>query len=339
MFLVSQSVMEGILQQNYPDVYAIMFPCFLWGIQWIGNTASVFMILTIAIERYYAVHYPQNYKTKDPERVMNIVYCVSFLAFILTVSKFFEAWAQGKGLSCHEYLDNCETQLGCDIRAAFAIKVKDTVMFTEMSRNQWYQLYDTIIFKLLITLVIPFVTLIVLYYKIYQRIRATQSSVLSAIVIRSKSSKRKMKKEVDHAKVFAGFVISFLISRTPSVAFYLTSFFQQRFGLAGFGDQSDGHEIVPLHLWSKIVIISLIPLLASINSATNVLIYASVSKQFRRECRKYFANILRIHQDEAGYLTQMQPSRYRANSHRGSCKNPAKDQSSSHQSETHVTEL
>ena len=83
-----------------------------------------------------------------------------------------------------------ETQFECDVRAAFAIKVKDTVVATDLNKGAVYRFYDAILFQLLITFVIPLVTLLFLYYKIYQRITATQSSVSTAVVKRSKRSKK-----------------------------------------------------------------------------------------------------------------------------------------------------
>ena len=271
--------MEGILQQFYPKLYGIMFPYLLWGIQYLSGTACIFMIVTIAIQRYYAVHYPQNYRSKDPKRVVQCLACVSILAFAMTISKFFEARPQGEILTE-------EDQLGCNFRASFAIKVKDTVMMTELGKSgAGYWFFNAIIFQLLITGIIPFITLIVLYSKIYQRIRATQANVKD--FARSKTfqvTKHKMDKEAALAKIFAGFVITFLISRIPTVLIYFTTALPKHQSI-----HSD--QITPLPLSSKIVIVSLNPLLKSINASTNVLIYAGLSKKFREECKRHFQNI------------------------------------------------
>ena len=283
--------MAGILQQFYPKVYANMLSYFLWGMKYLSGTASVFMIMAIAIERYYAVHHPNNYKSKDHKRVVKYVSCVCILAIALTASKFFEFRPQVQGKASSN-----ETQFERNVRAAFAIKVKDTVVATDLNKGTVYRLYDAIIFQLLITLVIPFVTLLLLYYKIYQRIRATQSSALTAIVIRSNSSQRKMKKEADLARVFVGFVITFLISRSPSIVVYLVF-------LASMKKQSSG--IIPLPLYAK-MFLTINSLLITINSATNVLIYAGCSKQFRRECKKYFRK--NMDRDRTGYSHSQYPT-------------------------------
>ena len=159
------------------------------------------MVVAIAIERFYAVHYPHNYKSKDRKRVVLCVSCVSMLAFLLTVSKFFEFRPQGNVVLN-------ETNYGCNVRALFTPSVKDSVMPTEMYRSPGYLFYDAILFNLLIVGIVPFVTLIYLYSKIYRRIREISSNVDA-----TRSDERRLKREADLAGVFAGFVITFLVSR------------------------------------------------------------------------------------------------------------------------------
>ena len=284
IFLVLHS-MAGILQQFYPNVYATILSYFVWGMKYLSGTASVFLIVAIAIERYYAVHYPNDYDGKDRKRVVKFVSGVCILAIALTASKFFEFRPQVPGKAASN-----ETQYECDVRAAFAIKVKDTVVATDLNKGAVYRFYDAILFQLLITFIIPLVTLLFLYYKIYQRITATQSSVSTAVVKRSKRSQRKMKKEAALARIFAGFVITFLLSRSPSILAYLV------FLASDMKKQSSG--IVPLPLYAK-MFLTINSLLITINSATNVLIYAGCSKQFRKECSKYFRKDM--DRDKPGY--------------------------------------
>ena len=114
-----------------------------------------------------------------------------------------------------------------------------------------------------------------------------------------------MKREADLAGVFAGFVIIFLVCHTPRVLVHLLS---QPF----FGEQG-GDMMEPTPMWVKITTTTFIPLLTAINCATNFLIYAGRSKQFRDEC-KTFVRRLRTKippdpQEERIYLHSSQRER------------------------------
>ena len=258
-------MMEGLVHHIDPDGYAIVFPYFLWPFLNIGSTASIFLILAIALERLYALRYPHDFKkNEDPMRVVKLVSRVVAPALALNASKFFELRPQGEIMA--------ETQLGCNIRALFRGEQK--IMPTEMYKSEGYQIYDATILALLITGVLPFAALTCMYAKIYQDIAKIRSNPSP-----ESRSERKMKREADFAEVFAGFVIAFLVCHTPRVLERLLS---QPF----FGEQ-DGDMTEPIPVWVKITTTTFIPLLTAINSAANLPIYAGRSKQFRNECKAF----------------------------------------------------
>ena len=56
-----QFFLPNITHQLTTELHLILFPYFLFPFLSIAMTASVFMTVGIALERYIAVHYPINY--------------------------------------------------------------------------------------------------------------------------------------------------------------------------------------------------------------------------------------------------------------------------------------
>ena len=79
------------------ELHLILFPYFLFPFLSIAMTASVFMTVGIALERYIAVHYPINYSQAMMQanalnkRVSKYVITVTALSVLFSVNKFFEA--------------------------------------------------------------------------------------------------------------------------------------------------------------------------------------------------------------------------------------------------------
>ncbi len=78
-------------------IHKILFPYLLYPLLNISMTASVFMTVGIALERYIAVHYPIDYSQaiNSPEackrRLFKYVAPVAVLSVLINVSKFFES--------------------------------------------------------------------------------------------------------------------------------------------------------------------------------------------------------------------------------------------------------
>ncbi len=79
------------------DLHIVLFPYILYPFTQIAFTASIFMTVAIALERFIAVHYPINYSQAMHEanaltkRIVKYVATVSFLSVVFTMSRFFEA--------------------------------------------------------------------------------------------------------------------------------------------------------------------------------------------------------------------------------------------------------
>ncbi|TRY80550.1 hypothetical protein TCAL_10965, partial [Tigriopus californicus] len=77
--------------------HIILFPYFLYPVQSIAMTGSILLTVTIALERYVAVHYPINYSQSLNggnalrSRMAKYLTPVAFCSILFNVTKFFEA--------------------------------------------------------------------------------------------------------------------------------------------------------------------------------------------------------------------------------------------------------
>ena len=84
------------MQQFDLNGYGILFSYFLWPFLNVSFTVSIFMTVAIALERFYALRYQDDYtKNNDPKRVIKLVSRVVAPALVLNASKFFEFRPQG----------------------------------------------------------------------------------------------------------------------------------------------------------------------------------------------------------------------------------------------------
>merc|ERR1712223_2291972 len=79
------------------ELHVLMFPHFLYPLLQIAVTASIYMTVAIATERYIAVHYPIDYSQaiNSPEackrRLLKYVIPVIFISTLLNIPKFLES--------------------------------------------------------------------------------------------------------------------------------------------------------------------------------------------------------------------------------------------------------
>ena len=102
----------------------------------------------------------------------------------------------------------------------------DSMRFTELYVNKVYLVYNLVVYRLLVTVIIPSLSLVYMYAKIYACIRASngfrgQSSFRCQPSIRGRTSisedNEVRKKEGKHARMFAGVVAVFILSQIPDV--------------------------------------------------------------------------------------------------------------------------
>ena len=159
----------------------------------------------------------------------------------------------------------------------------DDLMFTALYMNRVYTIFDSLIYNLLLAGVIPIALLMCMYSKIYVHIRR-HNATMEAVMDRT--NERERRREAELAGIFGGYVITFLVCHTPRVLF---------FGIVMMLNKESINEpaTIPFPPW-QLKLFYINPLLVTVNSATNVVIYASLSAQFREECRKVILGFWQI---------------------------------------------
>ena len=266
MFLLA-SVLDALLSVHSPATDSVLFPYLLWPLANFSMVSSQFMLVAIAFERYDAVLRSHN-RNRHRSRIIKYVSGVVVVALLLTASKFFEIRQQHE-----DFTDEAPTQFECNIRTIMPV---GDLMFTRLYMNPAYTVFDSVIYNLLLAGMVPIATLVFLYAKIYRRIRAHKAN-LDALIA-NRTNERERKREADLAGIFGGYCITFLVCHTPRVLFFGI--------LMMLNKESVGEPAtVPFPPW-QLKLFYINPLLVTLNSATNVVIYAYLSAQFREECKK-----------------------------------------------------
>ena len=226
-----------------------MVSYFIWPFGHMVITASIFMTVVIAYERYRAVLHPLDHKLGERYRVLRYLALVTVSAFVFNVTKFFEYEPDNSG---------------------------NSMRITELYMNKVYLVYNILVYRLLITCLIPSLMLIYMYSKIYTCIK--KSHGFRGGIDSEDNEVRK--KEGKHARMFAGVVAVFIICQIPDVVVKTVHIIQYL--------QSVDKPPICLLIWVKVRDLCLL-----LNSAINIIIYTSMSEEFRSELRKAFHKFIR----------------------------------------------
>ena len=206
------------------------------------------MTVVIGYERYKAILRPLDHKLGERYRVLRYITLVTISAVVFNVTKFFEYEP-----------DDCN----------------NSMRITELYVNKVYLFYNIVVYRLLITGLVPSLSLIYMYAKILTRIKKShdfRGSVRGDIV--SEDNKVR-KRECKHARMFAGVVAMFILCQIPDgivEAVKIIHFFQ-------------GVRKPPLWL---LITVKIRGFCLTLNSAINIVIYTSLSEEFRSELRMAF---------------------------------------------------
>ena len=220
---------------------------FIWPFGHIVITGSIFMMVVIAYERYRAVLHPLDHKLGECYRVLKCITFVTVSAIMCNVTKFFEYEPDNYGSS---------------------------MRFTKLYMNKVYLVYNIVVYRMLLTCLVPSLTLIYMYAKIYNCIRKSHGFRGSF----TSDDNEVRKKEGNHARMFAGVVVVFIICQIPDVVVKTVHFVQY------FVEEPP----TCLLIWIKVRDLCLL-----LNSAVNIIIYTSMSNEFRTELREAFHKFIR----------------------------------------------
>ena len=130
------------------DILGAAYPFLLWPLRNFAMTTSVFLTVSIALERLLAINDPLNYDSNRRHGCTKYVSSAAVVAALLSIHLFFEV----EPTPCDNGLP------GLFLGSVKTTEVFDDVIFT---------IYNTVLLKLLITGLIPIVMLISLYATIY----------------------------------------------------------------------------------------------------------------------------------------------------------------------------
>ena len=259
---------QSILSFAGQDIFGKVFCYFLNPIWNFSQTASMFMTVAIAIERLIAITYLHKYSTNRRYRATKYVMSVTITALALNLPKFNEFRPDTSGN------DKWSKNWG--------------ITTTYVTKNLGYAIYDLVVIKLIVALMIPIALLIYSYAKILKKMRQNRKKMEMSGNGNSHKD-RKTAKEENMARLFAGVVITSLICYIPEMIVSVTILIQRM-------------RIDELPKWALITM-KLREFFLAINSAINIVIYSLLSKTFREECKRAFQRMIRkckCHQKSPG---------------------------------------
>ncbi|XP_040567083.1 FMRFamide receptor isoform X1 [Lepeophtheirus salmonis] len=261
------------------ELHTLLFPYFLYPAQSIAMSASIFMTVAIAWERYIAVHYPIDYNQSNGcpkairRRLIKYLVPVLLISIIFNIPKFLEARIV-YGFPKIMDGNNTTTQ---------HLKSIPMIRVTELRKNPNYAIYYNNWTRLAILGIIPACMLIYLNYKIYKdikqrQIRRRQST--SQVTINHQARRRQ---EDNLAVVFMGIVGVFLLCHILRIFINLHEMLVIRPAM-----ECREAKLPAFPFWVLVTTV-FSHLLLVFNSSTNMIIYCSLNATFRR----HFVEILR----------------------------------------------
>ena len=237
----------------FTNVKGAVFIYLWWPMGNFAHTASIFMTMAIAIERFVAISDPHGYRKNQRYRTTKYVSAVTISALMLNIIAFFEF------------------EVGCN---STKIPLPVGLTYTKAYRTLGFTIYYSVILNLLFKGLIPTTLLLSVYTKIYAKLKRIHhermnSTTNNAIEQRCTVQQEKM------ARIFAGVVIVYLISAIPHVVVKIIDLFF----IATSSFDADQPE------WYFIGL-KLRDFLGMLNSVVNIVIYTLLDKKFGRECRK-----------------------------------------------------
>ena len=237
--------------QSSKDVLGIMYPVLLWPMRNIAMTTSAFITVSIALERHKAINDPLKYRSNKRHEAQKYVYSALVASVLLNIHLFFEL----ENAPCNDGLPGLYF---------------GSVNTSQLFEDEKFTIYNTIIVKLLITGLIPILLLIVLYAKIYCKMKVHRTNLAH-----DQCSANKMREESKLAGIFAGVVITSLICIIPDLIVKIQT-------LALHYELNNDWDFK-----SRTHIREIRDVFTVLNSSVNIVIYNCLGEDFR----KFFSHL------------------------------------------------
>ena len=256
-------VMDSILEYSV-NVYTIATPYMTWPMANFAYTASIFMTMAIALERFVAINDPHNYRMNRRYRTRTYVCSVTIAAILLNISKFFEF---------EEKTDSDSPK----------VLIRNGLKFSELEHDKRYAIYNTVVYNMLLRAIIPITVLVFIYTKIYMKLK---KSNLEQNKSKNEANERRRTREEKMAYTFVGVVV------TSLVVAIINSFFPIAFLALGL-PRDKPQWLLFLGFGRGFFNI--------INSVANIVIYTLLDIKFRQDLKNIFQKVIRCYKPKDNY--------------------------------------
>ena len=226
------------------SLYKILFPFFIHPFSYIGRNGSIFMTLSISIERFLGLCYPLKFPLHTRKAWFYIL-PVFFITIVVSIPKFFEVVLV--------WQDDVPSYAMSEFRKS-------------ESYIKFYQTYFNIPFSG----IIPLLSVLILNIRIIWE--------LKNVKVQKFRSKNKMKKEINQAFVLLSIVIVFFILHSPRIIVEI----YESIHVDNITDCFNAGLRFNFNTFSK-CLIQVSDFTTIINSGINFLIYSFVGNTFRTE--------------------------------------------------------
>jgi len=191
-------------EDYYPEALLAVFPYFHYPLYRLSLCCSIFIVVSITIERFLAVTKPHYRLVSNVKRaVCYIVPCV-LLAVLLNLSKFFET----------ETVRFCLDFTACGCGYHYKLYVRPTRLRLSQNYIMWYTTWTWVS----TTSIIPFLTLLVLNIIIYRKLK--EAKAVSARLNASQQNQKSRdacaeKTNLSSSTILLCTVATFLVCHSP----------------------------------------------------------------------------------------------------------------------------
>jgi len=167
-------VMRNNHQEIYPDSLLAIFPFFHYPLYRFSLCCSIFIVVSVSVERFLAVTKPHHRFASQQDRALLYILPCLLAAVIVNVPKFFET----------ETVELCInlTHCGCGMTAEKIVRP------TQLRLSRDYILYYTTWTWVTMTSLLPFIVLTFLNFAIWRRLNMVKEVTAQATVCQDKRS-------------------------------------------------------------------------------------------------------------------------------------------------------
>jgi len=291
------SVILDVVRENFAHLFRPLVPAIphlLYPMKRVSLVASIYIVLSIALERFLAVCRPHQYRQMQGQKNRSLHYIlpVVLFSFIINIPKWLDIETR-EWSACYDYS-------GC-FGTTFVFKEQKIYpMRTELRKDEHYIMFYSSWFWVIVTVIVPFTILSVLSLQIYSTISRLRSRLLhrqglngaanangggqGRVFRRQETVQHSESKEHNLAVILIFTTATFLLLHTPRCVDSLYEAFTIR---AQLHCEAKAHRLEYSKPWRHVTN-SIGELFLVLNSSSNIVIYLCVGKTYRTQFNKMF---------------------------------------------------